>query len=260
MTTGIAGGVAKAQADGAQGAGGGAGDEGKQDPGDGGQGGGGAKGDEGGEGKEGAEGKGAEGAGDAGKKAGANEGDGKKSEPQGAPETYADFKTKEGFELEPKRLQRVSDIFKRGNLPQDLAQELLDESIGNLEEVMGASATQFEADQAEADKVALKEWDDEIAADPKFGGERLDQTHTEVASFIKLFGEGEGGADTRKMLEETGLDRHPMLLRMFSKAGAHFGEATGMPTDGLPKGEDNRTPAERAYNPDGSAKDTKVWS
>jgi len=200
---------------------------------------------------------GGEGAGDAGAGNGADSGS---AGSEGSPETYADFTTKEGFELGAERLGKITELFREGKVTQELAQKLIDESTSQAEGVAEQVVESIEKSQADADKAAFAKWDDEMQSDPKFGGDRLDQTQTEAASFIKMFGDGEDGAEFKDRLEKTGLDRCPWLIRAFARAGLHFSEANSNANEGGGGGgEDNRSPAERAYNSDGSARSYKKW-
>lgn len=209
---------------------------------------------------------GQEGTGEAGEPAGAS---GEAEASPGAPEEYAAFTVEEGWELNEERLSEVTTLFREDDLTQEQAQKYLNQWIESSKELVESTAAQIASEQSAADEAALTQWDEEIESNPKLGGPRREQTKTEIASLIKMFGEGEGGQDTLKALAASGLVGgkgkalgYPPLIALLSKAGAHFteGTATGQAGMSAEGGGRDRLEHEVMYDKDGHARNHEDWA
>src|SRR5882762_5525525 len=81
--------------------------------------------------------------------------------PEGAPETYTDFKVPDGYELDSEVAKEASGIFKGLGLSQDQAQTLVD--------FYTAKTTEAASQPYDLYKQTRETWRTEIKADPEFG-------------------------------------------------------------------------------------------
>lgn len=131
-------------------------------------------------------------------------------EPEGAPESYADFSTPEGVAaMDDDVLTTFATTAKELQLSQDKAQSLIN-----------AVAPKMQARQQEAFKVQVQTWAEEVASDPEIGGENLDQS---VSLARKAYQMGASPA-LQGLLQKSGLDVHPEMVRMFRYFGGRISE------------------------------------
>ena len=154
-------------------------------------------------------------------------------EPQGAPETYADFTVPDGVDINQPLLDLAKPIFKKHGLSQIAVQEIVD-----------AVSTQNQADsQASSDSYnqTVKDWVDEAKSDTEIGGDNFDANVGLAKRAIDKFG-------TPKLIvvmNQTGLGNHPEFIRLFTRVGKLIkeddpgGDTTPAVTD--------KTPAEILY-------------
>lgn len=177
----------------------------------------------------------------------------------GAPSEYAAFKSQDGYELTEDGLAEAHKMFKGMNLTQEQAQQFMDHNFSTMVNAEQTARDDIAQAQATADTAALKAWDKEIEGDSVFGGEHLKQTHTSIASFIKAFGEGEGGAVTRQQLEAVNLHRWPPLMKLLANGGVHFNEGEHGGGDPTAIRTENRQPHEIVYDERGMARNHNIW-
>lgn len=133
--------------------------------------------------------------------------------PQGAPESYADFKAPEGYELDKAALEQAIPIFKELNLNQDQAQKLVDQ-YAKLSAEAADAPVKFYADMQ-------KEWREEASS--RFGKaiEPGGAIVTEFAQAIDGFLPPTLAKNFRAALDFTGIGNHPDFIegfRVFAKA------------------------------------------
>lgn len=134
--------------------------------------------------------------------------------PAGAPETYADFKAPEGFELDAEALKEATPLFKELNLPQDQAQKLIDFYAKTSREAAEAPMKLWQDTQ--------KAWVDEVKADPEIGG-KLDAVRTTVSKAIDSLGP-ELATMFRQAMDMTGAGNNPAFVKAFYKFASQLTE------------------------------------
>jgi hypothetical protein len=140
---------------------------------------------------------------------------------EGAPETYAEFKAPEGFEINKEQIADALPVFKELGLSQEGAQKLVD---------FYAKVTQ----KAQEDPYKLwsqtqEKWVSEVKADPVIGG-KLDQVKATVARAIDGLGDAKLASDFRAAMDYTGAGNNPAFIRAFYKLATQITE--GRPVGG----------------------------
>lgn len=135
-------------------------------------------------------------------------------ESTGAPEKYEDFDLPEGFTLTGERLEEVTGLFRELNLSQANAQKLVDyynkRVIDDKAQGLEALATQ------------RKEWRSQIRNRPNFDSERA-LAQKGMAKVVT-------DPDTRELFNNTWMQDHPAIWKIFVKVGELVGE------DSIPSG------------------------
>lgn len=167
----------------------------------------------------------------------ADKADGEKSEegkePEGAPESYEDFKAPEGIELNSGVMDEFKGLAKELNLPQEKAQSVIDRMLPAMQRR-----------QAEYLAEINVEWSNRCLNDKEVGGSNLPATQTAVARLRDKFAFNEDGtmdADIQEFLQSP-FGNHPGAVKLLARAGKAFGEA-GFPT-GKPAGSGKPTAAD----------------
>lgn len=148
----------------------------------------------------------------------------------GAPEKYEAFVAPEGTALAPAVITKFEETARALNLPQDKAQQLINEMAPVMAQQQQAQVEQLRADWAAAS-----------TADKEFGGEKLAENLGFARKAIDTF----GSPELRTMLNETGLGNHPDVVRFMVRAGKALGEDKIL-TGGAPASA-NRSAAEVLY-------------
>lgn len=184
------------------------------------------KGGEGGEGDQGDNGGDGDGKPD-------GDGDGKG---EGAPDEYK-WEKPEGFEgeLDEKALEEFEPIARELGLTQEQANQLVALQAQVSQRYQEAAQTQFAETQ--------KQWMDDLKNDADFGGNNFDAN-------VKLAQKGVnalGMPELKEALNETGMGKHPALVKAFAKVGRSISE------DGFELGGQSTAPktaAELMYGKD----------
>lgn len=143
--------------------------------------------------------------------------DGDKSEskdaPQGAPEKY-EFAFPEGYQTDAAVMGEFETVSRELGLTQEQAQKLAD---------FGPKIAQLAtAEQAKVVEAAKAEWLEAAKNDREFGGDKYDANLA-----ISLRGlEAYGTPELSKLLHESGLERHPEVVRVFWRIGKTVSEDT----------------------------------
>lgn len=128
--------------------------------------------------------------------------------PAGAPEKY-EFAAPEGQQLDDAVLGAYSEAAKELNLSQDAAQK-----------VLSKVAPVILARQLERQAEMVKGWETASVTDKEFGGEKLNENIAIAEKALATF----GSPELRSMLKESGLGKHPEVIRMLFKAGKAISE------------------------------------
>ena len=165
--------------------------------------------------------------------------------PEGAPETYAEYKVPEGYIIDPEIKTEANALFKDANLNQEKAQKFVDFFVAKTSEALRAP---YEAYQN-----TRKEWRAQTEAHPELrgklnvGGEVL----TTVAKALDSLGDPQLASDFRAIMDTTGAGDHPAFIRTFYRMaqrlteGSHVvGRGPAQSGQQRPGTGDVRTPAQ----------------
>lgn len=139
---------------------------------------------------------------------GADAGKDKSKDSPKAPEKYEDFKMPDGVEVDKTLLEKAVPLFKEANLPQEMAQKLVDMYAAQV-------AEQAKAQQETWGKVR-EDWVSTAKADKEIGGDNWDGKVSDAKLALDKFGTPE----LRKALNDFGMGDHPEVIRIFSRIGA----------------------------------------
>lgn len=139
------------------------------------------------------------------------------------PPPLPDLRYPEGMTLD----QGVKDAF------EDLRHGRIDHQTFLDGFFRSAAAASEKARKAVSDarEAQAKAWRDEMAADPDFGGDRLQETGAAADRALKHLSPDGSLAEA---LRSAGLQRHPAVLKAFAAIGRGLSEDTVSGTDGAP--------------------------
>lgn len=140
---------------------------------------------------------------------------------------YTDLKLSDKSALAPSDLELLTDFAKASELSGEAAKGTLD-LIDKIVESMGKRNQQVLTD-------AQKTWDKEVKNDTYLGGTHYKETGEISYRVMERF----GGKDLDGILKETGLGKHPAMVRFVNKIGK------AMQDDKLVKGDNADDPKER---------------
>lgn len=129
----------------------------------------------------------------------------KAEEPKGAPEKYEDFKVPEGYTLDSEVAKDASALFKRLDLNQSGAQELVDFYVAKTKEAFEAPFNAY------MDK--RQEWRDQVNALPEIGGSKLKSSQSSIAKLIDSIGDSKVSDAFREAMDLTGAGDHPAVVQ-----------------------------------------------
>lgn len=113
-------------------------------------------------------------------------------------------------EMDKALVEKAAPVLKDLGLNNDQANKI----VSLVPEVQARMAEQQANDHA-----AMKaQWARDAEADPEIGGKNWKETQTLAAKALDHFGAPQG-SDFRKLLDDTGLGNHPVMISMFRKIG-----------------------------------------
>lgn len=142
--------------------------------------------------------------------------DEKKEQPEGAPESYEDFKAPEGLKYDDQVIDAFKEVAKETNLSQAQAQNLLDK-------VAPVIAQRQMAQIAEVSK----EWEARSRADKELSAD-WNRSMSDVARVRDRFAKNDDGSvdpDIKEFMN-TPIGNHPGLLKLLARAGRAIGEGS----------------------------------
>ena len=152
--------------------------------------------------------------------------------PQGAPETYADFRFTEGASVDGERLSEFTEFAKSNNMTQDQAQSAIDLYS------KFATANAEALDKAFSDQVTA--WGE--ASKAKFGA-GFDETVEHAKKVLAHY----NSPELTEAFEAYGWGNHPELLQVFSDLGKHIGGSTMHGLGGETAAKTDRPLADRMF-------------
>lgn len=142
--------------------------------------------------------------------------DEKKEQPEGAPESYEDFKAPEGLKYDDQVIDAFKEVAKETNLSQAQAQNLLDKVapvIAQRQMAQIAEVSKQWAERSQADKELSADWTRSMA---------------DIARVRDRFAKNEDGSVDPDIQEfmSTPIGNHPGLLKLLARAGRAIGEGS----------------------------------
>lgn len=132
----------------------------------------------------------------------------------GAPEQYGDFTMPDGVEVDKAKLEQISPVFKKLDLSQKGAQELVDFYAKTVAETQSANA--------EAWKAVREGWKAELKTDKEIGGEKYDAQVGLAKKAVAHFGTRE----LQDYLDTYGGGDNPEVVRFLARVGSIITEDT----------------------------------
>jgi hypothetical protein len=133
---------------------------------------------------------------------------GKPDAAQAAPEKY-EFVAPEGTQLDPGLVSAYEKFAKGLNLPQEKAQELINEIVPLMAK-----------QQSEGVRNLNTSWVEQSSKDPEFGGEKLQENLAVAKKAIDKFATPE----FMNLLKASSLGNNPEMIRMFYRMGKAMSE------------------------------------
>jgi|SRR5215472_4804454 len=142
----------------------------------------------------------------------------------GAPDKYEDFKVPEGFTLDGEVASEAQALFKKANLSQAHAQELVDFYVKQSKQ---AFEQPFNAYMEKR-----QEWRDQINADPTIGGSKLNGVKVSIGRLIDSFGDVKVAEAFRDAMDFTGAGDNPAVVRGLFELSKRLTEGTAVRGNG----------------------------
>jgi len=124
-----------------------------------------------------------------------------------APEQYSDFEIPEGMEMNQSLLDIVDPIFKKANMTQAQAQEVIS-AYSELEK--GRAQEQFDNLTTQ-----INEWETAAKYDKEYGGDKFEES----VGIAKKGMDAYFSDEVKTLLIDSGLGSHPEIIRGFLKIG-----------------------------------------
>lgn len=152
---------------------------------------------------------------------------------EGAPEAYQDFELPKDTRVNGEMLEKVKELSKKLNLPQERAQELASASDELTKSILADNQQHWED--------LRTEWVEELKADKEFGGTKFKSTLEKANEVLRKY----GSEEFIKFLDH-GMGDNAEMVKMLAKIGSALSEDKVV--DGDPAGSvDNRTQAQKIY-------------
>jgi hypothetical protein len=155
------------------------------------------------------------------------------------PEKY-EFKSPEGVEIDPSKIEVFGETAKELGLTQKQFQQLVEYDIARSASAMQAMSTQYSE--------RISHWADETKADKELGGEALNENLGLAKRAIETFGSPQLAklidAPSATNPDGLGLGNHPEVIRLFYRVGRAISESDLVTGDNKIEGRDS---LERMY-------------
>lgn len=123
------------------------------------------------------------------------------------PEQYEAFKLPEGVQADPEVMTELQSVAKELGLSQDEAQRVNDVGVKAIQKIV--------TQQQEMRNTVIAGWDSASKTDKEFGGDALPASLSVAEKALNTFGTPE----LFKLLDDSGLRKHPEIIRAFFRAG-----------------------------------------
>ncbi len=156
------------------------------------------------------------------------------------PIEYTDFSIPEGVEIDKGMLEKFKSTVQKVNLPQEVAQEIIDLSIER--------ERQRAAAQEEAWSEILTDWRNKAESHKEYGGAKLQDNLKAIQETIqKLLPDPEEQKQLFQDLDMTGMGNHPVLVHLLHKVAQVVREDSFIPPPGSPGGDSSRSIARTLF-------------
>jgi hypothetical protein len=125
---------------------------------------------------------------------------------EGAPEKYEAFKVPEGFEMPEERFKEAADLFKKHNLSQPAAQEMVDYYHKLNQEAAEAPFKLWQDTQ--------EKWQNAVRLDPEVGP-KLNEVKSTISKAIDNLGDQKLANDFRDAMDYTGAGNNLAFIKAF---------------------------------------------
>lgn len=136
-------------------------------------------------------------------------GDDKGQAKTGAPESYEAFKLPEGVQMDEAGIKSFTEFAKSMDLTQEAAQTFI-EKLGPA----------MQARQMAVIETTRAGWLESLKTDKELGGDKFDESLTLADRGLKAV----GSEALNKLLTESGLNKHPEIVRAFVRVGKEVSE------------------------------------
>lgn len=160
--------------------------------------------------------------------------------PDDKPVEYTDFTLPEGIAIEAEKLAAFKEAAAGAKLSQEQAQKFVD--------LHTQAITEASTKPYEMWRDTQKQWQDQIKADPEFGGAKLEsETLPAIARAIREFSPNDDAAKALKQaFSFTGAGNNPEVIRFIARIGKSLAEGTHV--SGKPAGGDGgKSAASKLY-------------
>lgn len=130
---------------------------------------------------------------------------------QVVPEKY-DLKLPADAKLDASFVESVASYAKENGLSNEQAQKVLDREAGLVSNHTKTLVSEYQNQ--------VKSWQDAVAADKEFGGDKLTENKEMYHRAVERF----GGETFKKLLVDSGYEHHPEVFKAFAKIGKEMAE------------------------------------
>lgn len=149
---------------------------------------------------------------------------------EGAPETYADYKVPEGYEIAGELKTEIDSMFKGLGLNQDQAQSLVDWYVKQTQEAFQAPFNAY--------KEMTDTWRQEAMDHPDLKGKLGpgQEINVRIGKFLSSLPDQKLASDFRALMDLTGAGNHPAFIRVINYAAQMLGEGSHVAGNGPGEG------------------------
>lgn len=133
------------------------------------------------------------------------------------PEAYEPFKMPDGVQLDAEVATELQTVAKEFRLSQDEAQKVSDLGVKMIQKLA--------AQQKESFAKVQQQWAEASKTDKEFGGDKFDENKAVAEKALNQFGTPE----LFTLLDESGLRKHPEIIRLLYKAGKAISDDRVLP-------------------------------
>lgn len=179
--------------------------------------------------------------------------------PPPAPIKYEAFKTPDGIKLDDARIGKFAEIAGPAQIPQDIAQQLVDLYVEDVQQMQRDVVKAAQDEQKKAWNTYVDTITRELRNDPELGGNRLETSLSMAKATIEEFLPANEAAEYLALLTHNGMGNHRLQVKMLHEIGRRLnifedGLMPANPRSPKPqKGPGNRGWYDKSLNNGGAA-------